>query len=219
MSFTRSIVAALVLPFSIACLASCGGSDSGSGSGGSSSSGGFSGVFTSVDSDGIKLEFKSGGTVVATMGDEQGKPGTFTLDGEKVIVDFGGQQTTFIRDGDCIEDAQRLFGKMCKGGKAGAASNVSTRDLASMREGTWIATNADGEFKIEFKPGEKFTFSFVPVAGSQMGDKPFTMEGTYVVEGDTLYTTLDHSKSMVLKYVNNSYESMAFGLPMKFVKR
>jgi len=219
MSFIRSIVAVLVLLFSIASLASCGGSESGSSSGGSSSSSGFSGVFTSVDSDEIKLEFKSGGAVVATMGDEQGKPGTFTLDGEKVIVDFGGQQTTFIRDGDCIEDAQRLFGKMCKGGKAGAAANVTTRDLSNMQEGTWVATNADGEFKIEFKPGEKFTFSFVPVAGSQLGDKPQTMEGTYVVEGDTLFTTLADSTPMVLKFVNNGYESTAFGLPMRFVKR
>jgi len=219
MSFTRSIVVAAGLLFTIASLTSCSGSDSGSGSGGSGSSSGFSGVFTSVDSDEVKLEFKSGGTVVASMGNEQGKPGTFTLDGEKVIVDFGGQKTVFIRDGDCIEDAQQFFGKMCKGGKAGAASNVSTRDLASMREGTWIASNADGEFTIDFKPGEKFTFSFVPVAGSQMGDKPFTKEGTYVAEGDTLYTTLDHSNSMVLKFVNNAYESMAFGLPMKFVKR
>jgi hypothetical protein len=219
MSFTRSIVTTASLLLTIASLASCGGSDSGSGPGGSGSSGGFSGVFTSVDSDEIRFEFKSGGTVVASMGDEQGKPGTFTLDGEKVIVDFGGQKTTFIRDGDCLTDAQNLFGTMCKGGKAGAASNVSTRDLTNMREGTWVATNADGEFTIAFKPGEKFTFSFVPVAGSQLGDKPMTREGTYVVEGDTLYTTLDDSTPMVLKFVNNAYESMAFGLPMKFTKR
>lgn len=210
MSLIRTYVAPLFL--ATVSLVSC--SDSSSAAGG-----GFRGVFTSVDSDEIKLEFESGGAVVARMGGERGQRGTFTIDGEKVIVDFDGQKTTFIRDGDCIEDAQHVFGKMCKGGKAGAARNVSTRDLSSMRTGTWVATNADGEFKIDFKPGEKLTFSFVPVAGSQMGDKPLAMEGTYVVEGDTLHTQLSDSTPMVLKFVNNAYESMAFGLPMKFERR
>lgn len=208
----RSILSASLLSLILACavisLTGCGGSGSG----------GVSGVYASVDNAEITIEFKSGGTVVASMGGEKGQPGTWTLDGEKIIVDFGGQKMTFIRDGDCIKDNQNMFGQMCKGGAAGAAKNVSTRTPPATT-GTWSATNADGTFTIEFQPGDKFAFAFTPVPGSQMGDKPFTKPGKFEMEGDVLYTRLDDSTPMVLKWVNGAYESSAFGIPMKFTKK
>jgi len=204
----------LVAPLLLACAlvpVACGESKAGPG-------GGFSGVYTSVDEDAIALEFQPDGTVFSRMGGEQSPPGTFTLDGEKVVVDFNGQRMTFVRDGDCIEDAQRVFGKLCKGGKAGAVRNVSTRDLSSMRSGTWVAANADGEFEIEFQAGEKLRFTFAPAAGNPGDNEPQAMEGTYVVKGDTLYVDLADGTPVVLQFVNDSYESTAFGLPMKFVR-
>lgn len=212
MLLARFLAPSLIVVSAVALLNACGESQAGS-------SGGFSGVFTSVEEDSIALEFKSNGTVTARMGSEQGQPGTFAVDGEKVVVDFQGQRTVFIRDGDCIEDAQHVFGKMCKGGQAGAARNVSTRDLSKMRTGTWVATNADGKFTLDFQAGERFTFSFAPAAGSSLGDQPQSMEGTYQAEGDTLYTTLADGMPMVLKYVNESFESTSFGLPMTFVRK
>lgn len=214
-----SIVASFaILACAIASLAGCSGGGSG-GSGGGSGGGGISGVYTSVDNAEITIEFKSDGTAVASMGGEKGKPGTYTVEGEKIIVQMPDSiPVTFIRDGDCIADTQNIFGKMCKGGAAGAAKNVSTRTPPATT-GTWSATNADGTFTIEFQPGDKFTFAFTPVAGSQMGDKPFTKPGKFEMEGDVLYTQLDDSTPMVLKWVNGAYESSAFGLPMKFTKK
>ena len=214
MALQRMNFAALFLACAIAVLPGCGG-DSNSGSGGG---GGITGVYTSVDVDEVTAEFKSGGTVVFTMGKDQGKPGKYTVEGEKIIVDFDGQKTTFIKDGDCIEDLQHMFGKMCKGGAKGAAKNVSTRTPPPVT-GTWVATNEDGEFKIDFQPGDKFTFTMTPAPNSQMGDKMFTKPGKFEIEGDTMYTTLDDGTPMVLKWVNGAYESSAFGIPMKFTKK
>ena len=87
MQLARTLFVPLAALTSVFALASCGESTAGSG-------GGFSGVFTSVDSDEIAFEFKHDGTVVARMAGEQGQPGTFTLDGEKILVDFDGQRTT-----------------------------------------------------------------------------------------------------------------------------
>jgi len=188
------------------------------GCGGSSGGGGIAGAYTSVETAEIKAEFRAGGTVVFSMGDEQGQPGKYTVDGEKIVVDFNGQKLTFIRDGDCIEDQQRVFGKLCKGGAAGAAANVSTRTPAPTT-GTWAATNADGTFTLAFKSGDQFTFSMTPANGSQMGDQPMTKDGGFELEGDTLYAELADSTPMVLKWVNGAYESTAFGLPMKFTKK
>lgn len=189
-----------------------------SGCGGGSGGGGVTGSYTSVDTAEVGAEFRSDGTVVFSMGDERGKPGKYAVDGEKIVVDFNGQKVTFIRDGDCIEDLQRMFGKMCKGGAAGAASNVSTRAPAPTT-GNWAATNSDGTFTLAFQSGDKLTFSMTPTAGSQMGDKPMSTDGTFELEGDTLYINLADGGSMVLKWVNGAYDSTAFGLPMKFTKK
>lgn len=203
----------LVVVCAIVCLTGCGGGGGGAGGGG------IAGTYTAVDNPEINIEFTSSGTVTASMGDEKGKPGTYTVEGEKIIVKMpDSMAVTFIRDGDCITDTQNIFGKMCKGGAAGAAKNVSTR-TPPPNAGTWSATNADGTFTIEFQPGDKFAFAFTPVPGSQMGDKPFTKPGKFQMEGDVLYTQLDDSTPMVLKWVNGAYESSAFGIPMKFTKK
>ena len=218
MSRSRSLAVALAL-----ALTSCSRSDAGSGSGSppavGGTGGGISGVYTSVDTDEIQLEFRSGGTVVFKQGafkqgGGQGSGATYTVDGEKVIVDFGSQQITFIRDGDCLTDALHVFGKMCKGGQAGAAANVSTRDVPVAHEGTYVASNADGEFTIQFQPGNRFTLSAQPPGGAAR-----SQEAKFKQEGDTLYATLEDSTPMTLKWVNRTYESTAFGLPMKFVKK
>lgn len=189
-----------------------------SGCGGGSGGGGVSGSYTSVDVAEVGAEFRSDGTVVFSMGGERGQPGTYTVDGEKILVDFNGQKLTFVRDGDCIEDLQRMFGKLCKGGAAGAARNVSTRTPAPTT-GTWAATNADGTFTLALQSGGKLTFSMTPAAGSQMGDKPMSTEGTFELEGDTLFVSLADGAPMVLKWVNGAYESSAFGLPMRFMRK
>jgi hypothetical protein len=215
---TRSVIVAFtILACSIASLTACsGGSDDASA--GTGSMGGVAGIYTSVDQVELFVELTSGGAVKMPGGSDAISKGTYTIDGERIIVSIAGQKHTFVRDGDCIEEGRNIFGKLCKGGKAGQASNVSTRTPPAT-SGTWVAKNADGTITIDFKPGDKFTLSMVPVAGSQMGDAPFAKEGTFVTEDDTLYTQLDGSTSMVLKWVNGTYESTVFGLPAKFAKK
>ncbi len=210
----HSIGAALIIGCALG-VQGCGGSDAGSnpGSGAAASSGsgsGFSGTYASVDSTPLAITFKANGSV--DMGGATS--GTYTIDGEKILVTVSGQRHTFIRDGNCIEEGRNIFGKLCKGGKAGEASNVSTRNVPTVPDGTYLASNADGEFKIEFKPGNKLTMIMTPPGG-----KPNAQEGTFIIEGDKLHATLAQATSMVLKYVNNAYESTAFGLPLKFVKQ
>jgi hypothetical protein len=179
--------------------------------------GGLDGTYTSVQTAEIQAQFDSDGTVVFSMGGEEGAPVPYTVDGEKIVVAVNGQQITFLRDGDCIEDLQNVFGKLCKGGAAGAAANVSTRTPAPTA-GTWTATNADGTFTLAFGAGDQLTFSVTPASGSQMGDQPTTSSGTFELEGDTLYAQLADSTPMVLKWVNGAYESSAFGLSMRFTR-
>lgn len=186
--------------------------------GGSSSAGGLAGTYTSVETDELRAEFRSDQTVVFTMAGEPGQPGRYAIDGEKVIVELNGQKLTFIRDGDCIEDQQRLFGKLCKGGAAGEKANVSTREPAPTT-GTWAATNEDGTFTVTFGSGGKLSFSAVPASGGGMNERPVDKQGTFELEGDTLHVQLDDGTPLVLKWVNGAYESTAFGLPMKFTKK
>lgn len=219
MPSAHSIVGALVIGCASLLLQACGKSDSGSkadsGSGSGAPAGsGLSGAYSSVADDGLTMELKSGGSVVMSAQGLGSSSGTYVTDGEKIVISIDQQQHTFIRDGNCIADQRNEFGKLCIGGKAGEASNVSTRNVPAAPTGTYIASNADGEFKIEFKPGNTLTLFMTPTAG-----KPETHDGKFVIEGDTFYATLDPGISMVLKYVNNTYESSAFGLPMKFVKR
>jgi hypothetical protein len=180
--------------------------------------GGVTGTYSSVETDAIQARFDSDGTVRFSMGGEHGEPAKYTIDGEKILVDFQGQKLTFLRDGDCIEDLQGVLGKLCKGGAAGAAANVSTRTPAPTT-GTWSATNTDGTFTIAFASGGKVEFSATPSSGSQMGDEPMQNHGTFQLEGDTVYVQLSDGVPIALKWVNGAYESSAFGLPMKFTKK
>jgi hypothetical protein len=214
-----SKIGALAIACASVILASCGKSPSENAGtsnpgSGSSSGGGVTGTYASVENEALTFEFKSGGTVVMAAKDLGSSTGTYTVDGEKIIVSIDNQKHTFIRDGDCIEEPRQIFGKLCKGGRAGAAANVSTRNVPNPPTGIWVATNEDGEFKIEFKPGNKLTMTLTPPGG-----KPQPKEAKFEVEGDTIYVTLEDSTPVVLKYVNNAFESNAFGLPMKFVKQ
>lgn len=206
MRFAHSIVGALLIGCA-SVLQACG-SDAGPGSG-------AGGTYTSVADDHLSIELKSGGGVVMSAAGVGSSSGTYVIDGEKITVSIDNQNHTFIRDGNCIQDQQDVFGKLCKGGKAGEAANVSTRNVPTAPTGTYVATNADGEFRLEFKPGNTLTLTATPAAGGP----PDTREGTFTVEGDKIYATLAEGGPMVLTFVNNTYESTAFGLPMKFVKQ
>ena len=106
-----------------------------------------------------------------------------------------------------------MFGKLCLGGRAGEAANVSTRSMPTA--GVYVATNADGTFRLELKPGNTLSLSMTPASGN-----PETREGTYVIDGDNMHVRLGaEGVPMVLLYVNGAFESAAFGLPMKFVKQ
>jgi hypothetical protein len=197
-----------LVALALSVLAACGDSSSGG------SSSGFSGTFTAVEDTALKFEFKSGGKVVVTLGDLGSSTGTFTVDGEKILVDLEGQRHTFVRDGNCIEEPNHVFGKLCKGGKAGLSSNVSTRKIPNPPTGTWVAKTEEGDFAVEFKAGNKLSLSMTPPGG-----KPEAKAGKFVVEGDTLHATLDLGEPLILQYVNDGYESMSFGFPMRFVKQ
>lgn len=190
-------------------LAACGGGgDSGSGSG-------VSGKYTSVNQDAVvTMELESGGGVSMTAAGLGSSRGTYTVEGEKLIVSLDGRNHTFIRDGDCIQDQQNMFGQLCKGGGAGGASNASTADVPITPMGTYLATNADGEFRLTFKPGNTLTLTATPAGGA-----PDTRDGTFTVEGRQVYATLSTGDPMALTFVNDGYESTSFGLPMRFVKQ
>jgi len=195
-----------VLVVGCACLfQACGGSGSGSG---------VSGTYAAVGEAPLTMELKSGGAAVLTMAGLGSSSGTYTVDGEKIIVSIDNQQHTFVLDGKCIEEPRQIFGKLCKGGKAGEASNVSTRNVPTAPAGTWVATNADGEFKIVFKAGNTMSMTV-----TQAGGSPETVEGTFTMEGDKMYATVGQGTPMVLSFVNNAWESNSFGLPMKFVRQ
>jgi hypothetical protein len=196
----------LTLSCTLLSLAACGG--------GGGSGSGPDGKYVSVSSDSLIMELGSGGQVTMTAVGVGSSKGTWTVDGEKIIVTLEGQAHTLIKDGDCLRDQQDVFGKMCKGGKAGAAANVSTREVPAAPSGTWLASSADGQFKLEFGSGNTVTLTATPPSGA-----PDTRSGSYKVEGDEVYITLAQGEPLVLKFVNNSYESTSFGFPMKFTKQ
>ena len=207
MPATRSILGGFIVALTPLFLQACGGSGSDAGAG-------VSGTYSSVNDESLRMEFKSGGVVTLTAAGLGSSSGTFSVDGEKVIVTVEGQSHTLIRDGDCIQDQQDVFGKLCKGGRAGEASNVSTRKVPTTPTGTYLATNADGEFRLEFKPGNTLTRTATPAGG-----QPLVQDGGFTMEGDVIYATLPQGEPLVLNFVNDTYESTSFGLPMKFVKQ
>lgn len=192
---------------SIACGPS--GSDSSSASGASGT-----GTYSSVGDEGLVFDFKSGGVVtMSAKALNVSSTGSYTVDGDKLVVTIDGQQHTFIRDGKCIEEGRHIFGKLCQGGKAGAASNVSTRK-PPVTDGVWIAKNADGEFRLEFKPGNRVVFT-----GTMPGGRKDTLEGPFVVENDRVDVKLPQGMPLQLRFVNNIYETTSLGLPLTFTRQ
>lgn len=178
---------------------------------GGGSGSGLGGTYTSAEDNPLTMELSSGGGVTMTVGGAASSKGTYVVDGEKVIITIEGQQHTLIKNGNCLEDQLGVFGKMCKGGKAGAATNVSTRAVPVAPTGTWVASNPDGRFKLEFGAGNTVTLTATPQAGTAD-----TRSGTFRVEGDEVYITLAQGEPMVLKFVNGGYESTSFGPMMRF---
>lgn len=174
---------------------------------------GAAGTYSAANGDPFSFAFKSNGTVEMNGGPMGSSSGTYTVEGEKLLVTMDGRTYTFIKDGSCIEDSQNVFGKLCIGGRAGAEANVSTRS-APTTTGSWVAGTEDGEFKLEFNPDNKLTLTLTTPGG-----QPSSKGGTYRVEGDMVYATLDQSEPMVLKFVNGAYETTSFGLAMRFVKQ
>ena len=196
-----------------AALLACGG---GSGGGGAGTTGSGE-TYTSVGSDPSTLELKSGGSFVFTMAGLEKSEGTYTVDGEKVLITLDGRTHTLLKTGACLEDQLHVFSRMCIGGKAGeAASGGVAAGVAGIDapSGTWVAKSDEGDFTLEFKPGNKLTLTATPPGG-----QPQSREGSYTMEGRVLQATLEQSEPLTLTFVNNTYESTSFGFTLRFVKR
>lgn len=190
-------------------LLACGGGSAGS-------RGGSGGTYTSVADDAGVLELKPGGTYSFTVPGLGTSEGSYTVDGEKILITMGGQTHTFIKTGECIEDARQMFARMCIGGKAGeAVTQGPAAPGLDGATGTWKAATGDGEFILEFKSG-----SALAVTVTVPGGSPETRQGTYTVEGRTIHARLgEGGDPMVLTLINGAWESTSFGFPMKFVKQ
>jgi hypothetical protein len=137
-------------------LLACGGSDSGVG-----------GTYAAVGGEPVTIELKSGGSVALSAAGMGSSSGTYTVDGERIVITVDGQAHNFIRDGDCIQDDLGMFGKLCKGGKSGETANVTTRSVPTTPASTYHASNADGTFQLEFKPGNTLTLTATPGGASR----------------------------------------------------
>ena len=188
----------------------------GCGGGSAGSSGGSGGTYTSVADDAGVLVLKPGGTYSFTVAGLGTSEGSYTIDGEKILITMGGQTHTFIKTGECIEDARQMFARMCIGGKAGeAVTQGAAAPGVESATGTWKAATGDGEFILEFTSG-----STLAVTATVPGGSPETRQGTYTVEGRTIHARLgEGGDPMVLTLVNGAWESTSFGFPMKFVKQ
>lgn len=180
-------------------LAACGGSGGG--------------TYVSVGDASLSLSLKGGGVAEMTAQGLGSTQGTYTVDGEKILVTVSGMTHTFIRDGNCISDQLSVFGKLCIGGEAGSARNVSTRQIPAP-SGAWLASSSEGSFRIDFRGSDALTLT-----ATQPGGTPDVAEGTYRVEEDMIYATLPQGMPLVLKYVNNAWETTSFGFALKFVKQ
>jgi hypothetical protein len=177
--------------------------------------GGSGGTYTSVGDDAGVLELKSGGAFSFTVPGMGTTEGTYTVDGEKIMLTMSGQTHTLLKTGNCLEDQRMIFSRMCVGGKAGDASSAAASGVvAEAPSGTWKSTSELGEFTLEFKGGN--TVSLTATAPNMPAD---SRQGTYVMEGRMVNVRLDGGEPLVLTFVNGAYETMSFGTAMKFVKQ
>ena len=181
---------------------------------GSKSSATATGTYVSVANPELTIDFKSGGEAVITAAGVGASKGTYTTEGEKIIATVEGRQYTFIKNGNCIQDLQRVFDKSCIGGAKGEASNASTHTMPEPA-GVWVAKSSDGEFTLTFTGGNKITLAATPPGGTT----PQVKSGTFTVEGDVVQVTTEMGDPLTLQWVNGSYESTSFGFPMKCVKQ
>jgi hypothetical protein len=173
--------------------------------------GGVAATYSSVAEDEGVLELKSNGTYVYTFPAAGPTNGTYTMDGEKIILNMNGQILNILKTGNCIQDDKRLLSKMCIGGRAGETADAG----AVTPSGTWRATSPDGDFVLEFKSGNTLSVTLTPTGGA-----PETKEGTYTVEGRTIHARLGPGNDpMVLSFVNDAFETTSFGMAMKFVRQ
>lgn len=173
-------------------------------------------TYTSVGDDPGVLELKSGGTFTFNMPGMGATEGTYTVDGEKVLLVMNGQTHTLLKSGNCLEDPRMLFSRMCIGGKAGDAASASApaAPAGAAPSGTWKATSELGEFTLEFKPGNTVSLSL-----AAPGTPAEAHSGTYLVEGREVHVRLEGGEPLVLSFVNGAYETTSFGTAMKFVKQ
>jgi hypothetical protein len=187
-------------------LAACGGGGAGAGG---------TGKYVSVADDPSTLELKSGGVAEFTMQGAGGSTGTYTVEGEKVMLTLGGTTHTLIKTGNCLEDQRHFFSKMCIGGKAGEAASAAASPAPSAApEGVYKASSSEGEFTIEFKPGNTFTLTATPPGGASD-----TRQMTYTIEDRVIYAKTDTGDPLVLTFVNGGYETTSFGFALRFVKQ
>ncbi len=200
-----SIVIAAIL------LASCGGSrsDQDTNAGASSVP---TGRYVSVVNPELSILLKSGGGLELTLAGVGKSTGTYKVDGEKVLLAWEGQQHTLLRNGSCLEDPQELFDKSCIGGAAGEAKNQPTRVITAPA-GTWVAKSSEGDFRIEFLEGNRMSLSATPPGGTAD-----VREGTYTLSGDRIDATVN-MEPVVLRYVNDAWETTSFGFTLRFVKQ
>jgi hypothetical protein len=178
---------------------------------GEGASSGATGTYVSVVNPELSIALKSGGVLELTLAGVGKSTGTYTLDGEKVLLAWEGQRHTLIRDGVCLEDPQELFDKSCIGGARGEASNTPTR-VIPLPAGTWVARSAEGEFRLEFLEGNRLSLSATPPGGA-----PDVRQGSYTLSGDRVDATVDQVP-MVLSFVNGAWETTSFGFPLRFIK-
>ena len=77
-----------------------------------------------------------------------------------------------------------------------------------------MSNNADCNFRLEFKPGNR-----VALTGAIPGGKSDTIEGPFTVDGDRVDVRLPQGMPLQLRFVNGAYETSSLGLPMKFTRQ
>ena len=89
----------------------------------------------------------------------------------------------------------------------------SSPGVPAAPEGTWVATTPAAQYKLTFDAGNAVTLDFDPYIAIGSSE-----DGTFRAEGDLVYIDL-HVQPMVLKSVNDTYESTSPGTMLTFIKQ